>query len=152
MPRATPRPASCSACVFQKREPSRCHRHAPGPGEEEHEFVHWPLVLPTDRCGRGAVHEAKPDAPHIVSCRDCVHWYQPDGNPVQPVTRRGRPQAWWDQSGYCTWAAPSPSTDMPRKTRWRVTHALEGCGDGEQVELEVDEDTGEVHRLEAADA
>lgn len=128
-------PANCAQCVFRPATPAPggvCRRHAPSPGHEEHELVYWPPVRATDRCGDGAsVMDGQ--GPGVVACRICDHWLQPDGRGIQPDYDQGLPAAWWAESGYCTRRAPSPSTEDDRETHWRVTHAEEGCGDGQRV-------------------
>ena len=62
-----------------------------------------------------------------VPCGRCIHWYQPNGTPLEPEYRQGRPAEWWKRTGLCTRFAPSPSTDEYAKTFWRITHS----GDGE---------------------
>jgi hypothetical protein len=52
------------------------------------------------------------------------------------------PAEWWAASGYCTRFAPSPSADDDRKVHWRVTHAEDGCGDGDQVDAVEQSDEG----------
>jgi len=53
---------------------------------------------------------------------------------VKPDYRQGRSVEWWASSGYCTRFAPSPSTEADRKTLWRVTASVDGCGDGQAIE------------------
>lgn len=72
--------------------------------------------------------------PGVVACQTCIHWHQPGGLPVKPDYRKGLSSEWWAASGYCTRFAPSPSAEDDRKVHWRVTHAEDGCGDGDQVE------------------
>jgi hypothetical protein len=50
-------PANCGACAYRPPLPlpgTFCRRHAPSPGQDEFDIVHWPKVRPTDRCGDGA--------------------------------------------------------------------------------------------------
>ena len=129
-------PASCADCVYRPSHPLpgvSCRRHAPSPGEEEFEPVHWPKVLPDDRCGSGAA-VGDGTGPGVVSCQACMHWYQPRGLAVKPDYRKGRSVEWWAESGYCTRLAPSPSAEEERKIFWRVTHASESCGDGDAAQ------------------
>lgn len=142
-------PQSCASCVFYATSPSLCRRHAASPGETEHEFVHWPKVPPTARCGVGAEAGEK-DSPALVVCQDCVHWHQPNGEPITPRFRQGRSVEWWSRSGHCTRFAPSPSPerDRDRAVHWRITEAADSCGDGERVEITVDGETGEILRRE----
>ena len=128
-------PASCAECAFFDTTFTLCRRHGPNPGEVEHEFVHWPKVKPSARCGVGAA-VGEQDSPSLIPCQECVHWLQPDGQPVAPEFRQGRPVEWWSRSGYCTRFAPSPSAEESRPVHWRVTHGDEACGDGQGVEVE----------------
>lgn len=135
--RDAPLPSSCAACVFwlrgtAEKEGAKCHRHAPSPGQDEFEPVFWPTVRADDRCGQGAA-SADAQGPGVALCKDCMHWHQPGDQPVRPDYRRGLPAKWWAETGYCTRTAPTPSTDEDRRTFWRVTHAGQGCGDGETV-------------------
>ena len=89
----------------------------------------------TDRCGAG-VAMSNGEGPAVTACEACVHWLQPNDTPLKPAFRQGRSTEWWARSGYCTRYAPSPSPDEERpRTHWRVTHAHDGCGDGELVTL-----------------
>lgn len=74
--------------------------------------------------------------PGVVACQSCIHWWQPDGQPVKPDYRRGLSAEWWARSGYCTRFAPSPSTEEVKRTFWRVVNAADGCGDGQAVEFD----------------
>lgn len=149
-------PSSCAECVFYRTGPSRCLRHAPGAGEEEHTPVYWPPPPSTFRCGAGAVADAdvRPGErqPGVVTCEGCVHWYQPDGRPLRPPVRFGRTKEWWDRSGYCTRWAPSPSRAEVRKTFHGATHAQEGCGDGDPVDEGGGAGAGTARHLEPAPA
>ena len=129
----TPPPANCAACVYFGALPvrdGRCRRRAPSPGHEEFEVTHWPKVRRTDRCGAGA---AITDGigPRVVRCGTCVHWFRPNDEPVRPDYRKGLPVEWWAMSGWCTCQVPSPGTDEDRHVHWKVTHAMDGCGDGD---------------------
>ena len=129
----SPLPADCAACVYFPSLPApggRCRRHAPSPGHEEFEVAHWPKTRPIDRCGAGAA-VTDGTGPRVVPCRSCAHWLQPNGAPVRPDYRKGLPVEWWAASGYCTRLAPSPATDEDRRVCWKVTHAADGCGDGD---------------------
>ena len=133
-PPAIALPAACAECVFFRKGEKvwgTCFRHAPSPGTDAQEFeiVHWPGVRPSQRCGVG-VKIGDGNGPGVVPCARCVHWWQPDGQPVSPAYRSGLSREWWEGSGYCTRYAPGPSTDAARRTYWRVTHAIQGCGDG----------------------
>lgn len=102
-------------------------------------IAHWPIVMPTDRCGSGWTPPAekkkrkKKGEPAKIQCEACFHWWQPNGQPVKPDFRRGLPQTWWDQAGYCTRFAPSPGEEEDRRVFWKITHSSGGCGDGERV-------------------
>ncbi len=143
-----PLPQNCAACVYRPPD-GTCRRHAPSPGTEAFELVYWPKVKPTDRCGSGAA-AGEGDGPGVIACQSCVHWYQPGGVGIKPDYRQGRPAEWWASSGYCTRFAPSPSSENDRKTMWRVTSAVEGCGDGQAVEQDEDEDGGDLTPTSAA--
>lgn len=125
-------PRSCAECVFRPSERGHCQRHAVSPGVETFEIARWPLVKPTDRCGAGAA-IGDGTGPGVTNCGWCIHWLQPDGQGIEPDYRQGLPNDWWEQSGYCTRLAPSPSTEEDRPTYWRVTNAHDGCGDGERI-------------------
>ena len=129
----SPLPANCAACVYFRSLPARdglCRRHAPSPGHEAFEVARWPRVRPIDRCGAGAA-VTDGSGPRVVSCRSCPHWLQPNDEPITPDYRKGLPVEWWAASGYCTRLAPSPGTDEERRICWKVTHATDGCGDGD---------------------
>ena len=126
-----PLPASCSVCVYYSAQ-GACLRHAPAPGQDEFDIVHWPRVRPTDRCGVGAA-ITDGTGPGPVPCQGCFHWLQPGGQAVVPDYKKGLPDKWWEGAGLCTRFAPSPSTDEDRKVYWRVTNAMDGCGDGAAV-------------------
>jgi hypothetical protein len=121
---------SCRHCAFYQPNASRCRRHAPSLGFEELELPYWPLVKPADRCGASAPVR---DGSETVSCGRCVHWFQPDGVGIRPDYRQGMSVAWWEQSGFCTKFAPTPSNDEERTAHWRVTHVSDRCGDGEEA-------------------
>ena len=141
-----PRPASCSECVFfavlppppvsnrrgASQDGGNCRRHAPAPGVDEFEIVFWPSVGRTDRCGQGAA-LTNGEGPTVTLCRDCIFWLQPGSEPIKPAYRMGLTTEWWSESGYCVHTAPFPSTEEGRRARWKVTHAGQGCGDGERV-------------------
>lgn len=127
-----PLPQNCAACVYYPPG-GTCRRHAPSPGTEAFELVYWPKVKPIDRCGSGAA-AGDGDGPGVVRCETCIHWFQPGGVGIKPDYRQGRSVEWWASSGYCTRFAPSPSSENDRKTMWRVTSAIDGCGDGQAVE------------------
>ena len=99
---------------------------------EEMELAYWPLVQPTDRCGAG---ETVNDGTETVACRQCIHWFQPGGVGIRPDYRQGLSVEWWEHSGYCTRFAPGPSSDEDRRAWFRVTHASDRCGDGEEVKV-----------------
>ena len=127
---STQLPLSCAVCVFHVAP--LCRRHAISPGNEQYEVAHWQRVKPTDRCGDGAtIIEAEADDPRIVPCDLCMHWFQPDGQPITPDHRHGLGHDWWSNSGLCTRWAPSAVTEEDRRAFWRVTHASDGCGDGD---------------------
>lgn len=131
-----PKPAdSCSGCGYKdKTNPEKpgwllCRRHAPSPGQEEFRVAHWPWVKPSGRCGVGV---ALGDG-GWTSCYQCGHW-SPGAEP--DFRGQNRPKEWWAQAGICYANAPWPSDEDGRKTFWRVTGALEGCGDAATVQAE----------------
>lgn len=129
-----PLPQNCAACVYYPPG-GTCRRHAPSPGTDKFELVYWSKVKPIDRCGSGAaVGNDDRDGPGITRCESCVHWFQPNGIGLTPYSRQGRSVEWWASSGYCTRFAPSPSAEADRKTLWRVTASVDGCGDGQASE------------------
>ena len=131
-------PDSCAACTHflavqpdqggMPRNTGTCRRHAPSTGTEPFELVHWPAVGRDDRCGVGA--EVGDETPQPVLCNACRHWQQP----VIPDYRQGRSQDWWQQAGLCRRFGPSPSAEESRRVRWRVTHALDRCGDSQDAD------------------
>ena len=133
-----PLPQNCAACVYRPSERGFCQRHAPPTTIETFEIARWPLVKPTDRCGAGAA-TGDGSGPSVIGCAWCIHWMQPDGQGVEPDYRQGLSREWWEQSGYCTKLAPSPSAEEGRPTHWRVTNAHDGCGDGEPTSVETEE-------------
>ena len=126
-------PASCRLCVYFGSS-SACLRHAPSAGQEEFEVVYWPRVAPDERCGSGAA-VTDGTGPGVTRCQSCVHWWQPNGEPLTPYSKQGLRDEWWAKTGYCTRYAPSPSPEEDKRTRWRVTNGLDGCGDGAAVEV-----------------
>ena len=131
-------PQNCAACVYRPSELGFCQRNPPSPTSEAFEITRWPLVKPTDRCGAGAA-VGDGTGPSVTGCAWCIHWLQPEGQGIEPDYRQGLPRAWWEQSGYCTKLAPSPSAEEDRKTYWRVTGAHDGCGEGERIPMQADE-------------
>ena len=129
-------PQACTACAFFVADANgalgTCTRHAPSTSQNEFEIVHWPKVLPTDRCGVGV--SITHVGACVVYCQACVHWLQPRGSGVVPEYRQGSPMEWWAESGICTRFAPSPVVDDDTRIYWRVTHSSSHCGDGEALE------------------
>ncbi len=138
----------CNLCVYYPPG-GFCRRHAPTPGQDEFDLVHWPKVKPADRCGDG-VALSDGTGPGVVACQACLHWHQPDGQPVRPDYRKGLPIKWWAASGYCTRRAPSPAAEDDRKVYWPVTHAADSCGDGAQVDVDTVDTSDNVPALEDA--
>lgn len=91
-----------------------------------------------DRCGDSAVPGNK-EGHSITACQNCIHWFQPEDG-LKPGARWGQTREWWTEAGLCTRHAPSPGTDEKRHVFWPVTHADDGCGDGETMPDEVDGD------------
>jgi hypothetical protein len=138
-------PANCGACTMHIA--MLCRRHAPSPSlgmGTQGQKVAWPETRDTDRCGDGST-----DTPP-VHCEHCVHWFQADGKPLDPPSGGGsgfwavqadEKREWWAHSGYCTRHAPSPALGELRAAYWKVTNGkLDGCGDGEELEPDGDED------------
>lgn len=125
-------PASCADCAYHVTAGRLCRRHAPGPTAETYEITRWPVVRFSSRCGSGAA-VGDGDGPGPVQCAWCVHWLQPDGQGVVPDHKQGLQKEWWEQSGYCTRYAPSPSAEEGRQTEWRVVHSQDACGDGIRI-------------------
>lgn len=110
----------------------RCLSSRPGTTDQEEAVVHWPIVTEDFRCGKGKVIS---DGSEIISCVTCLHWWQPNQAPIDPIGRAGMGREWWTGSGYCTAASPHPEFErVYRPRRHGVTHALAGCGDGEPVQ------------------
>ena len=137
MAQERPAPAeNCAACAYFALPASRCRRRAPVPGHEEFELVFWSVVAPSDRCGDSAA-IGDGSGSGVVRCHTCRDWFQPEGEGIKPDYRHGLTVQWWAESGYCTRAAPAPSSDDDRRARWKVTHKDDGCGDGEAVQISV---------------
>ena len=125
-------PDDCGACLYWQEPHGLCQRHAPGPGQHKQEVAFWPATQRTDRCGSGSDGDDQEAA--RVACGRCIHWHQPGGRPLPPAERRGIAPDWWQESGFCTRYAPSPGSLRGQATFWRVTHASDGCGDGDAIE------------------
>jgi hypothetical protein len=125
-------PENCAACVYRPARGEECYRKAPGTTTGEFEVTRWPLVRATDRCGEGA-EIGDGSGPGITNCAWCIHWLQPEGQGVTPYHRQGLGRDWWEQSGYCTMHAPTPTADEAKHARWRVTNAQDGCGEGVRI-------------------
>jgi hypothetical protein len=93
------------------------------------EVAHWPLTHQGDQCGEGSVVEA--GVASAVTCLNCVFWHAPPDGGLDPYGRRDQPTEWWKHAGHCTRFSPSPSSDAGYRAFWRVTHATDGCFDGE---------------------
>lgn len=140
-------PHSCAGCVFFLAAPAAngktppttgtCLRHAPATGPDQYELVFWSIVSQFDRCGMGAA--VGDEAPEVVVCDICIHWYQPDGQPIKPDYRKGHSVEFWQETGYCTRFAPSPSSEEDRRVYPKVVHRMNGCGDGQAISLEGDD-------------
>lgn len=142
MPAPPPLPANCAGCAYSRAALPKgllCIRHAPSPTSEPvhvsatFDVAEWPHVRPQDRCGAGASSSAA-NAPVIVSCESCIHWFQPGGVGVKPDFTGMRPAGWWAESGFCTRFSPSPSVEDGMHAQWRITHKTSACGDCEAVE------------------
>ena len=137
MPTKAKLPRDCASCVYYAGTPEApagyCRRHGPVPGIDEGEIVFEPIVAADARCGQGAAHQDDQEE-GVTPCVACIHWWQPDGQPPAPAFgRRGQTAQWWQDAGYCTRAAPAPSADVHKPNHWKVTHATQGCGDGEKA-------------------
>jgi hypothetical protein len=127
-------PTDCGVCGYHHLQTKECRRHSPHPGHDE-EFVValWNFTKDRNRCGAGTTTK------EIVACDDCVHWYQPDGEPLWPDYKQGLPDEWWAQSGLCTANPPGASASEGLWTFWRVTSTYlhngssGGCGDGVSI-------------------
>jgi hypothetical protein len=62
--------------------------------------------------------------------------------PAKANNPNGLSVEWWAASGYCTRFAPAPTGEDKREVDWGVTHAGDGCGDGDQVEMLEQLDSG----------
>lgn len=128
------RPTDCGVCRYHINKTKECRRHHPNPGQDE-DFVPalWNFTRDRQRCGVGSTTD------EIVRCDDCLHWWQPDGRPINPPFRQGLPREWWEHSGYCTANAPGGTVHESRWTYWKVTSShphngsAGGCGDGMSV-------------------
>lgn len=125
---------TCHACVFWRMfgttaaSVGTCHRHAPPPGEQIDDRSYWPETLAEDGCAEGLAAPAATAA--IIACRDCLFWFRRTGQTDMIPERRGDlPRIWWQNAAYCARLAPAPESSVIR-TRWRATHASDGCGDG----------------------
>ena len=125
-------PDTCAVCIYWQREGTLCRRHAPSPSGQAREVSHWPLTTEADRCGSGS--DGDEDGVCFVRCGRCMHWYQPNGEPVPMAERRGVPPEWWEASGFCTRYAPSAGAARSQRAHWRVTHENDRCGDGREVD------------------
>lgn len=127
-------PDNCGGCGYHLAATSECRRHGPQPStDKDNVLAFWNLTRETDRCSAGTTTKT------ITHCGDCLHWYQPGGQPLNPRFRQGLSAEWWADSGLCAAFPPGATIDKGRWVFWRVTHASAGCGDGEAVDLEPDE-------------
>lgn len=129
-------PTDCGVCNYHTRLTKECRRHAPHPGHDEENVVaRWNLTKDRNRCGAGSTTK------EIVSCDDCIHWFQPDNEPLWPDYKQGLPDEWWAQSGLCTHNPPGTTVQEGLWTFWRVTSTYPiqengvggGCGDGVSI-------------------
>ena len=127
-------PRDCAACGYHHITTKECRRHAPHPGHDE-DFVIalWHYTKDSSRCGAGT------SIKQPVACDDCIHWHQPNNEPLWPDYKQGRPDEWWAQSGLCTASPPGTTTDEGLWTFWKVTSTYPfkgssgGCGDGVSI-------------------
>lgn len=127
-------PTDCGVCRYHVNKTKECRRHAPHPGYEEDFVVAiWNMTKDRNRCGSGSTKE------EIVICSDCTYWWQPENKPLSPPFGQGLPEEWWQNSGYCTHAAPGTTINESRWTFWKVTStyphngSFGGCGDGVSI-------------------
>jgi hypothetical protein len=102
--------------------------------------VTWPTVTPNQRCGAGSLGalDANGVPRQIVQCGLCVHWYSPEGG-LAPDFPGEHDDAWWRGAGLCLLRAPAPGVDVDgAPTEWRVTSYMDGCGDGQAMEIVLD--------------
>lgn len=127
-------PTDCGVCGYHHRKTKECRRHAPHPGHDE-DFVIalWNYTKDRDRCGSGTTTK------ETVRCDDCVHWLQPNDEPLWPDYKQGRPDEWWAGSGLCTVNPPGTALHEGLWTFWKVTStfphegSVGGCGDGVSI-------------------
>lgn len=114
----------------------------------------WPITENTQKCGEGSTTKSP------VRCKDCIHWWTPDGQPL------GKPQdggvqaaywstyaasqeddpAWWDGAKLCTRYACSPTTEEHPRMIHLATHGEKDCcGDGQLPKQ--DDDDGQDQLL-----
>jgi len=118
----------CAAWVDLNQRDGTCRRHAPQAGDTPDEVAHWPLTHTDDWCGEGLA--ATSTVQHEVRCEACVYWRRPpDG--LFPYGRRDQLSEWWRHAGHCTRFSPLPLPVPGVRAFWRVTHATDGCFDGE---------------------
>jgi hypothetical protein len=124
---------NCRGCRYRMMN-KECRRHSPFPGNDERFVVAvWNFTEDTERCGAGSATKG------IVRCDDCIHWYLPDGKPLNPNYKQGLPAEWWENARLCTASSPGATTHERRPTYWRVTSAFPinglagGCGDGQSI-------------------
>jgi hypothetical protein len=122
----------CGVCAYHTRQ--ECRRHAPQPGhDEEYVVTRWNFTKDRNRCGEGSTTK------EIVACDDCIHFYQPNNEPLWPDYKQGLPDEWWAQSGLCTANPPGATMNEGLWTFWRVTSTYPiqgvggGCGDGVSI-------------------
>jgi hypothetical protein len=128
-----PPPDDCGGCRYHLQN-GECRRHAPHPGHDERYVVAlWHLTDDNGRCGGGSTMK------EIVRCDDCVHWYLPGGQPLNPHYKQGLPAEWWQNARLCAANPPGATTHERLRTYWRVTSSypidgvVGGCGDGVSI-------------------
>ncbi|QGM47097.1 hypothetical protein [Methylocystis heyeri] len=123
----------CGNCAFWLHHADHlgsCRLHAPQPGEERDEVAHWAHTLREEYCGDWTGADATPLRAAV--CKKCVYWSFLEGG-LTPVDRRDELTSWWSAAGHCLRFAPQPAALSGHKACWRVTHAEDGCFDGEMI-------------------
>jgi hypothetical protein len=122
----------CDDCTLWDHKSGRtgiCRAHAPVPGGQPDEIVHWPETYLEDGCGDGVT--GSRDSPGFIRCSDCAYWHQPNrGEGLAPMDRQDEGRDWWANAGHCRRHAPNPSATPGPRGFWRATHGDSGCAEG----------------------
>jgi hypothetical protein len=123
----------CDGCAFWRHmngPAGTCRRMAPWAGHGAAEAARWPETDAAEGCGDGR--PAAAQSPPLPRCRDCLYWREAvAGAGLNPLDRRDHVKGWWRDAGYCVRHAPAPTTEPGFRGFWRVTHATDGCGEGQ---------------------